>query len=92
MDNYDRWTPFLYIQIRKCEDRQCCSEPKLEQQDRVWVPDPVIDDQTQHYQPMLSVRGSDTTDSNRPGLKPFKETAKDYPNYFMVDQKVCTVY
>lgn len=55
------------FQIRKCEDRSCCSEPQ--NKNLAWLPDPVLDESGDHYLPYSSLKSTATTEIDRPSLK-----------------------
>jgi hypothetical protein len=59
------------FQIRKCSDLLCCKAPKLTELE--WLPDPVLDSSGDHYLPYDQVKGTVTTDENRPSARPAKE-------------------
>lgn len=54
------------FQIRKCEDRSCCSEPQ--NKNLAWLPDPVLDESGDHYLPYSSLKSTATTEDDRPSL------------------------
>ena len=58
------------FQIRKCDDRSCCLEPRLPAEQLFWLPDPVEDDSNEgHYKAYSVVKGVATTEADRPSLK-----------------------
>lgn len=62
------------FQIRKCDDRSCCSEPL--NKNLVWLPDPVLDESGDHYLPYSTLKSKETTEDDRPSLKKLPETQK----------------
>ena len=74
MMRHCRQTVYAF-QIRKCEERSCCLEPKLPAEQLFWLPDPVVDDSNEgHYKPYSAVKGIEATEADRPSLK--KDTRK----------------
>lgn len=37
------------FQISKCQDRACCLEPVVSEDDMKWLPDPVLGESGEHY-------------------------------------------
>jgi hypothetical protein len=65
------------FQIRKCGDRNCCLEPHSPPEDLQWLPDPVLDpDDRLHYKRYDTVKGTETTEEDRPSLKIPAKTKK----------------
>ena len=53
------------LQIRKCNDRQCCPEPPLKE--AMWLPYPILrDDDKDHYKTFSDVWGSEPTEKDLP--------------------------
>lgn len=50
------------FQIRRCDNVDCC-QPGTKWS---WLPDPVIDNTGNHYQPFETVFGTDTSEKDRP--------------------------
>ncbi|XP_014676567.1 PREDICTED: uncharacterized protein LOC106816458 [Priapulus caudatus] len=61
------------FQIKKCGDPNCCIPPRAS--NLSWLPDPVLDESGEHYLKYKEVmsRNNDTTEADRPSLKPVKE-------------------
>ena len=53
------------FQIRKCDDPECCSPPVKH---REWLPDPMLQDNGDHYKAFNDVFGTDTNENDRPTL------------------------
>ena len=51
------------LQIRKCEDRECCTQPTRE---LTWLPDPVLQEGSEHFMEFDEVYGKETSDKDRP--------------------------
>ena len=87
----------LLSQIRKCTDTTCCSPPITSDQQRQWIPDPVMEENGEHYKPLSEVIGTETTDSDRPGIIPRQKSKmanskRQAPapemDYFLADEMV----
>lgn len=63
----------IYMQVRKCLDKECChfEHERLP----VWLPDPVVDDSGDHYMRYIDVLGRETVDLARPSLQGASLTA-----------------
>ena len=71
------------FQIRKCRDVNCCSPSRLAFANCQWLPDPEIattgTGTEVHFKKFSDVFGTDTTEKDKPSLKPLQKK-----------QKVCT--
>lgn len=64
------------FQIRKCQDRACCLEPVVSEDDMKWLPDPVLGESDEHFKAYEEVNGTETSENDRPSLKePAKKKA-----------------
>lgn len=57
------------FQIRKCEDRACCLEPVVSEDDMKWLPDPNLGESSEHYKAYEEVNGTEPSEIDRPSLK-----------------------
>ncbi|WAQ98046.1 hypothetical protein MAR_022419 [Mya arenaria] len=57
------------FQIRKCEDPACCSPSTVPREFLDWLPDPVLDGDTNHYKQYDQLKGIDTTEDSRPSYQ-----------------------
>lgn len=48
MENHCKASHYVF-QIRKCQDRACCIEPVVSEDDMKWLPDPVLGESGEHY-------------------------------------------
>jgi hypothetical protein len=53
------------FQIRKCVDPECCSPLT---KPREWLPDPMLQDNGEHYKDLKDVFGIDTSETDKPTL------------------------
>lgn len=86
VESYNRWiekhckiSQYVF-QIKKCSDEQCCSGSVLPREELTWLPDPIIEENGEHYKPYSEVNGQDTTEADRPSLKERKVTKKATKN------------
>ncbi|XP_070559193.1 uncharacterized protein [Ptychodera flava] len=67
MDKHSRQRQYCF-QIRKCDDTMCCTPKKTVMDDLEWLPDPVLQENGEHYKQYSEVKGTDTTENDRPSL------------------------
>lgn len=58
------------FQLHKCGNIDCCTPSVLPPEKLHWLPDPVHDESKEHFNPFLNLYGTDTSESDRPSLKP----------------------
>ena len=63
---------FLFLQIRKCNDPECCRPKKLSDDDLTWLPDPEPDETEEHYKKYAELDGTETSQDYMPSSKNFK--------------------
>ena len=56
------------FQLRKCDNIECCSPARLPRERLTWLPDPVLDENGQHYKDYQEVKSEETTEADRPSL------------------------
>ena len=61
----------LLLQIRKCDDANCCSAKKLPAEDLAWLPDLVPDSSGEHYKSYEVLLAQETTQEHMPSNKNF---------------------
>ena len=64
------------FQIRKCNNRLCCSATHVSDDSLKWLPDPMLDASGEHFLPFQEAWNRNTNESDRPTLKT-KSNAKD---------------
>jgi hypothetical protein len=58
------------FQIQKCKDTSCCIPSTLPAAELQWLPDPVLkENDPDHFKTYQEVKGTDTTDNDRPSLR-----------------------
>ena len=60
------------FQIRKCYDPACCLAPFIPRDQLLWLPDPVLQENEDHFKAYKEVKGVETTEQDRPSLKKTK--------------------
>ena len=60
------------FQIRKCDDPACCLAPFIPRDQLLWLPDPVLQENGDHFKAYKEVKGVETTEQDRPSLKKTK--------------------
>ncbi|CAL4131250.1 unnamed protein product, partial [Meganyctiphanes norvegica] len=50
-------------------DRNCCLPSTLADEELSWLPDPILTSDGEHFKPYSEVKGSETTEDDRPSLK-----------------------
>ena len=48
------------FQLRKCDDPNCCLPATLSSECLEWLPEPILDDTGEHYQPYAAMKGTYT--------------------------------
>ena len=64
------------FQIRKCNDRSCCTATRVSENSLKWLPDPMLDASGEHFLPFQEALNRNTNESDRPTLKT-NSNAKD---------------
>jgi hypothetical protein len=85
LENHSKSTHYVF-QLRKCDDRNCCLAPSGPLPS--WLPDPVLDGTGEHYLPYSEVRGSETTEKDRPSLNSKKTAVPEKKRSEQVDDSV----
>ncbi|XP_070544371.1 uncharacterized protein [Ptychodera flava] len=67
MDKHSRQRQYCF-QIRKCDDTMCCTPKKTVMDDLERLPDPVLQENGEHYKQYSEVKVTDTTENDRPSL------------------------
>ncbi|CAC5408779.1 unnamed protein product [Mytilus coruscus] len=62
------------FQIKKCNDLNCCTRQRGDIEFQ-WVPDPILAVGNEHYVPMASLLGKDTTDKDQPSCQKTRPAA-----------------
>ena len=65
LENHCRQRHYTF-QVRKCENPACCPPASLPRERLDWLPDPVLDATSEHYQQYSEVKGQTTTEEDRP--------------------------
>jgi hypothetical protein len=62
------------FQIRKCDDEHCCKKPSVDSLSD-WLPDPMLQEDKEHYKSFETVYGTETMESDRPTFIAIKSSA-----------------
>ena len=72
---YQNWTKVhcrerqYSFQIRKCDDPSCCIPATSSPDQLVWLPDPVLGEDKEHFLKFSELKGIETDETDRPTLK-----------------------
>lgn len=56
------------FQVRKCKDPSCCLPPTNDFESINWLPDPVLEENKEHFKPYNEVKMMETTEKDRPSM------------------------
>ena len=61
------------FQVRKCSNRECCTETRLPREQLLWLPSPLVEESGQHFVKYEWLKASNVSDEkDRPSLKVVK--------------------
>ena len=77
LEKHSRTRQYTF-QIRKCRDNNCCRSSTLSDE-LTWLPDPVLTEDGDHFKSYTEVKGTDTTEDDRPSLSSKVKKSKEPP-------------